>query len=569
MARRRPKLGCWIGGLLILIVPLIVLCDAITFSWIAERFLSVSVWRVGTSLRGSLTGHIAPGTVYFCVVTTVTFVIASLLAWRAAMFAAERIDRWQRALVIMSSLALLSTITVLVSGKELGRMADESPRHPLCVFRLVDLNRSGHADERPSQPVPEWTTRDPLVAKGQPLGGGVAKSMQSQIDSRRQKHLALSVTTSQDAHPDVAIVIIESFRPELVDPDVMPNLWKLVERGIHCRQHYSTGNATTHGFFGLLSGMEAIWYSELKSAPLLNRLFRSADYEIGFFAGHDDWHKFYMQDFLSAQHFDVFEISARNWLESDRRATQLAVNFLNRTGESQAGRRPRLAILYLYSTHADYHSYVKDRVFQPAADDRFVIPFSKDAVPAIWNRYKNSARSIDRFIGAVSDEDRVVLVTGDHGEAFLEDGVCGHGVRISRYQNMTPAVLYTPGEFRKSILEPTFHADLLPTLLTATGLRISDSDVLDGIDLMTRPHDKLEARLFVTRNYLTDDCGLVGLPLGDAFAIRSAISLEEWRAESLGAMNEKGDPLKSDVDGQRLLNQWAEQRFPGIAETSR
>ncbi len=56
------------------------------------------------------------------------------------------------------------------------------------------------------------------------------------------------------------------------------------------------------------------------------------------------------------------------------------------------------------------------------------------------------------------------MVLGDHGEPFLDDGTAIHGTRLSRFQNMTPAVIYYPGVQPRTIQLPTFHPDLLPTL---------------------------------------------------------------------------------------------------------
>jgi arylsulfatase A-like enzyme len=133
---------------------------------------------------------------------------------------------------------------------------------------------------------------------------------------------------------------------------------------------------------------------------------------------------------------------------------------------------------------------------------------------------------------------------------------------------MTPAVIYCPGEFPKFIPEPTMHADLLPTLLAAVGLRLSDPESLDGIDLLTSPHQRLGRRLFVTRNYLSDDCALIGLSLGDTcFGYRCAISLDEWKAEPLNPINDAGYEQTSAVDGEAWLKQWTIDRFPHAQRT--
>ena len=321
--------------------------------------------------------------------------------------------------------------------------------------------------------------------------------------------------------PDVVIIVLESFRPELVDVEVMPNLAAAADQGLWCKQHFSSGNATSHGMFSIVTGMDATWFdTSLRYQPSMYRLFRSAGYELGFFAGHDDWRKFYMDGFVSSDHFDTFEIMPQDRLESDRRAIQSMTKFL----EPEETRAPRLAILYLYVTHAPYRSYAQDRVFSPAAKDGFLIPYSNDQVSKVWNRYKNSAVTADRWIGSIlsSSSDRLVLVTGDHGEAFLEDGTIGHGTKISIQQNSTPAILIGSGIPHREIDAPTIHSDLLLTLLSATGIGLSDpsrqvdaieddagTSLFDGSDLLNTSEETLLQRTNVTRDYLTDDVQLI------------------------------------------------------------
>lgn len=320
--------------------------------------------------------------------------------------------------------------------------------------------------------------------------------------------------------PDILIVVLESLRHELIDSEVMPNLAEAAEKGLWCKTHFSSGNATSHGMFSIVTGMDATWFdTSLRYRSPLYRLFRSAGYEIGFFAGHDDWRKFYMDGFVSAKHFDAFAISSQKRLESDRRAIQTTMQFL----QHEESRGPRLAILYLYVTHSPYRSYARDRAFAPAAEDGFLIPYSKDDVDLVWNRYKNSARTADRWIGSMiassasSSSNRLMLVTGDHGESFLEDGTIGHGTKISAQQNRTPAILVGPGVPRLKINAPTIHSDLLPTLLAAAGIRLSDSgqadrdqeSLFDGCDLLSTSAAELSRRRNVTRDYLTKEVRLI------------------------------------------------------------
>ena len=415
------KISQAIASVWFLVVTTIVLADCVTFHWIAERFLSKKTWAIANQLPQGLAAHVPTSTWWFAATLVVGLLFFSFASWWIAKQASTRIASDPRvpSLRLILSLTILGSIamaTPAIWNLQTTReaMFSHSGRFPLSAFHLV--NTAGPISTAIKQTDGSRDAIAPVDA--------VLQNLQ-----RRRENVTV-VVDDRESLPDVVLVIIESMRSELVDPAVMPNLWQYVDKGIHCRQHFSAGNATNHGMFSLLNGLDATLYSRLsRRKPLLNRLFQAAGYEVAFFAAHDDWQAFRMDGFINADHFDRFHVEKPDWLKSDRRSTQRAQAFLE---ESRRDRPPRLAVLYLYSTHADYHSYPQDQIFQPAADDRFLIPYSQAAQPAVWNRYKNSAHCVDRFLSAVLSDERVVVVTGDHGESFLEDGVCGHGTRISK-----------------------------------------------------------------------------------------------------------------------------------------
>ncbi len=581
VARKWPRLGKGVGAAMAYAVIVVMLCDVVTYHWIGQRFASRAMWRISTSLRGSLAGHVTSTMIVSAVLLSMACAAYASLAWYGATKIANRwsgSERLPRPLTALSACVVVSLVVsspaIWNADRTLEEMSLHSSRHPFCAFRLV-----AHRGVGPAPEIEKLRDRSTQQVSAEEMFDAAISARDR--DQRRLGVVQLPPGDADSGAPsDVLIVVIESFRHELLCREVMPNLLGFAERGIWCRQHFSGGNATNHGMFSLLNGLEAIWYDrEVRYSPILNRLFRQAGYELGFFGGHNDWRKFLMDGYISDAHYDLFETEKPNWLVSDRRATQRAATFLDRRGGQK--RRPRLAVLYLYSTHANYHSYAEDRIFQPSADDRFLIPFTAGAKPAIWNRYKNSARSIDRLLAAVMTQDRVVIVTGDHGESFLEDGVCGHGIRISKYQNMTPAVIYCPRREPRVIDFPTMHADLLPTLLAAVGLTTTGPtttgptttgpDVLDGDDLMTISDADLAGRVFATRNYLDDDLAIVGpwtLRKDRPFAFRVSVSLKNSRKRAppraLNAIDATGaEQVSAGVErgDDRALNRWLKQRF--------
>ncbi len=545
----RPRIGFAVGSVWCFGVALVVLCDVVTFNWIAERFLSRKMLSIASELPLTLAQHVPLNTSLFLSCLGIAFFVFVIASLRLSNGIA---NRFSSRLSVPWTLLSLTALSIVLAAPAmwnlrttLTAMHSHSARFPLCSLRLYP---------------PTSARKKQNVAKVTPKSEASFDAIVQNFQRRRE---TVSLIENGEPSPDVLIVVIESMRSELVDPQTMPNLWQYAQDGIHCRYHFSAGNATNHGMFSIVNGIDATLYERFsRTAPLLNRLFRDAGYETGFFAGHDDWQDFRMDGFIHADHFDRFQIDQLDWLESDRRSTERARAFLD---EDRQTRAPRLAILYLYSTHADYHSYPQDQIFKPAADDRFLIPFSAAARPAVWNRYKNSAHCVDRFLSAVLTDDRVVVVTGDHGESFLEDGVCGHGVRISKFQNMTPAIIYVPDGEARTIDAPTSHADLLPTLITAAGMRSDDATVFSGIDLISATSQELTDRVIATRDYLSDQFALIDnshrYP-NKPFAILAEFSQSSGTATWKGAIDEKGDLTEhGSRDGVSTLMKWDSSRF--------
>ena len=98
---------------------------------------------------------------------------------------------------------------------------------------------------------------------------------------------------------------------------------------------------------------------------------------------------------------------------------------------------------------------------------------TKEFRQAWLNRYRNTLGFLDHALADllknVDLNDNIVIVTGDHGESFYEDGTWLHSSRQSDIQTQVPMIIagrgIPPGEVR----ERTSHLDMAPTLLHALG----------------------------------------------------------------------------------------------------
>lgn len=77
----------------------------------------------------------------------------------------------------------------------------------------------------------------------------------------------------------------------------------------------------------------------------------------------------------------------------------------------------------------------------------------------------------------------MVLITGDHGEEFLENGHWGHNSEFTDQQTRVPLVLYIPGTGQSTVSRMTSHLDIAPTLLPLLGLKNRAENFSQGYDL--------------------------------------------------------------------------------------
>jgi membrane-anchored protein YejM (alkaline phosphatase superfamily) len=97
-----------------------------------------------------------------------------------------------------------------------------------------------------------------------------------------------------------------------------------------------------------------------------------------------------------------------------------------------------------------------------------------DALPYL-NRYKNALLLVDQQVQQVLAQlaqqklldKTIVIVTGDHGEEFNDNGLgyWGHASNFTRYQVQTPLIVHWPKQAARVFSHRTSHFDIAPTLV--------------------------------------------------------------------------------------------------------
>ena len=110
-------------------------------------------------------------------------------------------------------------------------------------------------------------------------------------------------------------------------------------------------------------------------------------------------------------------------------------------------------------------------------------PVTDDVVRRLFDLYDAEIAWNDHVFGQALSAleargpEPIVVVVADHGEAFRERGVFGHGWDLHREVLHVPFWIRLPGRAPRRVEAPVHQADLLPTLLDVLGL-----PAVDGVE---------------------------------------------------------------------------------------
>lgn len=182
--------------------------------------------------------------------------------------------------------------------------------------------------------------------------------------------------------------------------------------------------------------------------------------------------------FLTGRGFDVIqdfrEIGGgerlSSWGGEDRHLVDAVLRFVD-----QEKGKPFYVMAWTIQSHHPY---------DPSPDQPFIDFFGKDLPPDDYDlgRYLNTLREVDRQIGRLLAglrarrlaDDTMVIITGDHGEAFGDPHeTWGHGFRLYDEGLKVPLMIWSPRLTQRGRHLPTIgsHVDVNPTVADLAGLK--------------------------------------------------------------------------------------------------
>jgi len=275
---------------------------------------------------------------------------------------------------------------------------------------------------------------------------------------------------------NVVVIVLESANVRIAfessaGKTPMPFLQRLSTQGTYLANHYASNNSSPRALFAIFSGLyensdrEFIaMRSGLRIANLWTLLTK---HKSKFFVTPQ------MTDFYFPARWinhcncvDVFDFETLP-LKKFRPGPQMARHELDSLGifseKLSHAQKPFVSVYYTYAGHWPYESYPLDT--EPYARSQSL------------DQYRNALRVQDEIIHKIYIElknseklnDTILVIVGDHGEAFEEHkGNRGHTTQSFNENLRVPMLFFNEKIFTARRIETaTTHADILPTLVDA------------------------------------------------------------------------------------------------------
>ena len=301
------------------------------------------------------------------------------------------------------------------------------------------------------------------------------------------------VIKKKDTPLNIVWLIAESWRADMLTPEIMPNMSSFATQANNFHQHYSGGNGTRMGLFSQFYGLYGTyWFQFLneRQSPVVMDVLQQQKYQLSLYTSAKfTYPEFDKTLFASIPPEKLHEVKGgTNW-QKDRTNVSNMLSFIKKRDPS----RPFMTFMFFESPHARYYFPEEDAIRTPYLEDfnYATMSLEKD-MGLIFNRYVNACHHLDSQLGRVTAflkeehllDNTIVIMTGDHGEEFLENGHWGHNSEFTEQQVRVPLLLWVPGVEHREIKRMTSHLDLPATILPLLGVENPASTYSLGYNLL-------------------------------------------------------------------------------------
>lgn len=294
--------------------------------------------------------------------------------------------------------------------------------------------------------------------------------------------------------PNVVMFVCESLREDMLTPEIMPRAWSFAMESQRFTRQYSGGNGTRMGMFTAFYGVPGnYWFNFLRNRrpPAMMDRFQQLGYHMRFSTSaafsYPEFDKTILAHVPAADLHQ--QAKGRGW-ERDRYHVARMKEWLS--GDKSGS--PYVLFHFFESPHASYHFPPESVIRRPYLEElNYATVDLKRDIGLVRNRYINAVHHLDSQLGEMIDalrarkdmDNTIVIITGDHGEEFMENGRWGHNSQFSEQQLRVPLVVSFPGMAPAVHEYPTSHTDLVPTILPLLGVSNPAADYSTGENLFS------------------------------------------------------------------------------------
>jgi hypothetical protein len=326
------------------------------------------------------------------------------------------------------------------------------------------------------------------------------------VDVLKKKKLHLKLEAAQLNYPlqpikidtpekalNIVWLVSESLRGDMLTSEIMPKTWEFAADALRFNHHYSGGNGTRMAMFSLFYGLYGPYWFDFKGlqrSPVLMDTIQQQNYQLFLYTSQSFSYPELNQTIFSNIPRELLHEDNHGfgWERDQQNVTELVDNIRNRDKS-----RPFMSFMFFESPHARYYFPQQSVIRKPYLEDfNYVTTAIKENIGLIKNRYINSVHHMDSQVGRVLDtlrkenllQNTLVIITGDHGEEFMEKGRWGHNSQFSEEQLVVPMVLWIPNQPPAVIDRMTSHLDMPATILPLLGVTNPPEDYSLGMSLL-------------------------------------------------------------------------------------
>lgn len=296
-----------------------------------------------------------------------------------------------------------------------------------------------------------------------------------------------------EKRPDILMIFVESLRADVFNPEIMPAAYSFAkEKCITSRNHHSAELSTIYSTFAFLYGLNIHHYypfhfRKTRSVPI--QILKNSGYvTIG--AAASNLKDMSIHSDVLCDQFDKY----KEFFDHDWKKDRKMVDWIKKQSLDKKEKRPRFYFTFFQSTHHNYYYPPEFEKHVPVIESDFnylkgaTLKNRKDEVK---NRYLNAAGYVDSLIkeliehfkDKIASGEIIIVLAGDHGEEFWDNGFLGHGKISNNIRSRVPVALCLPGIEHKEV-ELSSHVDIFPSIIKYLSPSSDTRKWADGISLL-------------------------------------------------------------------------------------